>query len=306
MKPFTIVLFCLWSTVWAQSPAAMSPDTVVARIDGKPITAKELMMIVQISPPEAQKNLLKDGKAFIEQLALMKKLADIAETAHLDQQSPVKEQLDAYRRQTLANAQLALAHDSVATTISAADQKKFYEDNRDQYTQAKVKALFVSFRSNPAPQTDLKAKKYVTEPEAKAKIEKLLKQIRGGADFVKLVKENSDDAESVARDGDLFGAPIRRSDKLPDDVKAIIFALKPGEVSEPLRTPSGFYLFRLDELTTQTYEQVQSDIFVAIQQKRFEEWFDKIKKSLDVKIEAPDFFSTAAAASAAAKQPGAQ
>ena len=34
------------------------------------------MMVLQMSPPEAQKNLLKDGKAFVEQFALLKKLAD--------------------------------------------------------------------------------------------------------------------------------------------------------------------------------------------------------------------------------------
>src|SRR5262245_40786473 len=117
MKSFAIFVLCFGSAVLAQPPAPMSPDTVVARIAGEPVTAKELMMIVQISPPEAQKNLLKDGKAFVEQLALMKKLAELAERAKLDQQSPIKEQLEAYRRQTLANAQLAFAHDSVATTI---------------------------------------------------------------------------------------------------------------------------------------------------------------------------------------------
>ena len=35
------------------------------------------MMVLQMSPPEAQKNLLKDGKAFVEQFALIRKLADI-------------------------------------------------------------------------------------------------------------------------------------------------------------------------------------------------------------------------------------
>ena len=110
-----------------------------------------------------------------------------------------------------------------------------------------MKVLFVSFRANPAPQTDPKAKKILSEAEAKAKIEKLLGQIRAGADFVKLVKENSDDADSIARDGD-FGPPIRRSDdSLPADIKNAIFALKPGKVTDALRVPSGFYLFRLEE-----------------------------------------------------------
>ena len=268
----------------------MTPESVVATIGGKPVTAGELMMIVQLSPPEAQKNLMKDGKAFIERLALMRKLSEMAEKAHLDQRSPVKEQLEAYRRQTLANAELAAARDSI--TVSAEEQKKFYEDNKALYTQAKVKLLFVSFRSNPAAQTDPKAKKALSETEAKAKIEKLLGRVRGGENFVKLVKENSDDADSVAKDGD-FGTPVRRSDNLPENIKSAIFALKPGEITEALRVPSGFYLFRLEEMTTEPYEQVRDTVFIAIQQKRFDEWFDKVNKSLDVKIVNPDFFERA-------------
>ena len=65
----------------------------------------------------------------------------------------------------------------------------------------------------------------MTEEQAKAKIEKLLADIRDGADFVKLVKANSDDADSVARNGD-FETPIQRTDKWPDDIKNVIFALK--------------------------------------------------------------------------------
>ena len=67
-------------------------------------------------------------------------------------------------------------------------------------------------------------------------------------------------------------------------------------VSEPVRTPSGFYLFRLEELGTQPYEQVSNDIFVEIQQTRFRQWFEQQQKSMDVKIENQDFFSKAAAA----------
>jgi peptidyl-prolyl cis-trans isomerase C len=225
----------------------------------------------------------------------------MAEKAHLDQQSPVKEQIEISRRQWLASAQAASQMNTIATTVTGQEQRKYYDEHRDQYSQAKVKVLFVSFRANPAPQTDPKAKKILNEAEAKAKVDKLLAQIRGGADFVKLAKENSDDSESAARDGD-FGPPIRRSDNMPDNIKKAIFALKAGQVSDALRVPSGFYLFRLEEMSTEPYEgKIRDDIFVEIQQKRFSEWQQKLQKSLDVKIVNEDFFNKTAASALAPK-----
>jgi peptidyl-prolyl cis-trans isomerase C len=288
MKSIAIFILLGVPLVWAQGPATMSPETVVARINGQPVTAAQLMAIIQTNPPEAQKNLLKDGQTFVGYVAFNRKLAEMAEKAHLDQQSPIKETLEAQRMQTLAIAQFAAAQDAI--TVSGEEQKKFYQANKDRYTQAKIKLLYISFNNNPAPQTDPKAKKILREPEAKAKAEKLLAQIRAGADFVKLVKEHSDDP-SKAKDGD-FGTPIRRSEKvLPDDVITAIFAMKPGQVSDPVRTPIGYYLFRLEELTTQPYEEVSSDIFVEIRQGRFTEAMNNLRKGLDFKIEKPEFFT---------------
>jgi peptidyl-prolyl cis-trans isomerase C len=299
MKSIAIFMLCIAPAVFAQAPSALTPETVVATVGGKPVTAGELMTLLSLSPPEAQKNLLKDGKLFIEQLALMQKLAAMAEKAQLDKQSPFKEQLDAFRRQTLANAQLAAQQDSI--TVSGEEQQKFYKDNQDRYIQAKVKVLYVAFQAAAASQADPKAKKNLTEPEAKRKIEKLLTQIRSGADFVKLVKENSDDAESAAKDGD-FGTLIRRSDELPENIKGAIFALKPGQVTDPLRVASGFYLFRLEEMATVPYEKVRDDVFIEIRQKRFDQWFSEVKKGLDVKIVNEDFFNKTAAGLVAPKK----
>src|SRR5437867_3090734 len=259
MKTITFIMYCIAPAIWAQAPAPIPPETVVAIADGKPVTAGDLMFAFRMSPPEAQKNFLKDAKSFVDWFGLIRKLSEMAEKAHLDEQSPLKEQLAISRRQYLASAQAAAARDSI--TIQGPEQKKFYQDHLDRYKQAKVKALLVSFSANPAPPTGPKSRKALSEPEAKAKVEKLLVQIRAGADFVKVLKENSDDSESVARDGD-FGAPIRGSDNsLPQNVVNAIFALKQGEVSGPLRVPTGFYLFRLEEIATQSYDKVRDDIF---------------------------------------------
>jgi len=290
MKSIAIFILLGSLSLWAQGPADIPPETVVAHIQGQPVTAGQLRAITQIIPTEAQKNLLKDGKTLVDYVAFMQKLAGMAEKAHLDQQSPIKETLAAQRMLTMATAEFGAIQDSI--TVSGDEQKKFYQVNKDRYTQAKIKLLYISFHNNPPPQTDPKAKKILSEQEAKAKTEKLLAQIRGGADFVKLVKENSEDP-SKAKDGD-FGSPIRRSEKvLPDDVITTIFAMKPGQVSEPVRTPIGYYLFRLEELTTQPYTEVSSDIFMEIRQARFNELMNNTRKDLDVKIDKPEFFTHA-------------
>lgn len=292
MKCFTFLVCLISLAAWAQAPAPLTPETVVAHIGDRALTAGELMTVLQLSPPEMRKRYT-DGKAFLEQLGYVQKLAGLAEKAHLDQQSPAKETLEYQRMYTMANAELQAALDAIP--VSGDEQKKYYEEHKDQYSQAKVKLLYIAFRSSAQPPSDPSAKRYPSESEASARIEKLLAEIRGGADFVKVLKANSDDAASVKRDGD-FEGPIRRSDKLPDDIKNVIFALKPGEVSNPVRTPAGFYLFRLEELSAEPYEQVRDNVFMSIRQERFQKWMEDTKKGVEIKIDNPDFFTKTMAA----------
>jgi parvulin-like peptidyl-prolyl isomerase len=287
MKPIVLFLFSTValapSYLWAQAPSDATPDnTVVATIGGKPLTAGEWRAIIAANPADAQAYFLAKGPDALQQLALMRKLATIAEEEHVDQISPWKEQLEQQRMQTLATAKLSLAQ--TASPVSAEEQKKFYDDYKDRlYSQAKVKILYVAFSANPT-------EKVPSEEQAKAKIEKLLARIRKGADFVKLVKENSDDADSKAHDGD-FGTPIQRSDNLPPEILKAIFGLKQGEVSDPIKTTSGFYLYRLEELTVQPYEQAKDNIFIQIQQIKFQKWYQEVRKTVEVKITKPEFFT---------------
>jgi hypothetical protein len=283
MKSIAIFLLLCPLSVWAQ---ALTPETVVATIDEHPVTAGEIMTVLQNRPPDAQKNI-GDGKGLIAELGFVRRLASMGESAHLDQQDPWKKMLQLQREYTMAQAELQVAQDAIP--VPAQEQKKFYEDHKDRYTQVKIKLLYVSFNDHPAPSGDPKARKILNEIEAKAKIENLLTQIRGGADFVKLVRANSEDP-SRAKDGD-YGAPIRRSEKLlPEDGMKAIFSLKVGEVTDPVRTPAGYYLFRLEESIVQPYQEVANDIFIEIRHGLFQKWQEETQKSIVVKIESPDFF----------------
>jgi peptidyl-prolyl cis-trans isomerase C len=261
---------------------AIPADRVVATIDGSKVTAGDLQAILRTMPQQVQQQALSNRRQFLEQYAVMRRLSAEAEKNKLDQQSPWREQLANMRMQVLLQAEI---NQKIAEIqIPAEDQQKYYEANKDRFVQAKVKAIYLPFSSDPVSKADDKGKKVMTEDEAKAKAESLLKQIRGGADFVKLVKENSGDPVSVAKEGD-FGT-IKKSDQIPAGIKTAIFGAKAGDVTEPVRQPNGYYLFRIEESGPLPFDKVRDNVANDLKNSRFQEWLNSVQKSVDIKEEA--------------------
>lgn len=85
-----------------------------------------------------------------------------------------------------------------------------------------------------------------TEQAARRKAEQLAAQARApGADFAALARASSDDAGSKAGGGDL-GWVSR--DMMPGPFEEALFALQPGEVSEPVRTDFGWHVIQLRDV----------------------------------------------------------
>jgi peptidyl-prolyl cis-trans isomerase C len=306
MKSFLFFLFT--AAVWAQSaapqaaapssaPPALSPDTVVATFeDGRNLTAGELSSFLAVMPPNMQQAARRDRKAFVQQVALMHRLSEMAEKAKLDQQSPTREALAFNRMYLLMNAQL---HE-VLTTINVppAESVSFYNANKERFTQVKVKAIYIPFSADPSA-VGANQPKHLSEADAQAKIAKLREAIAAGADFVKLVKENSEDPTSAAKDGD-FGT-LRSTDNLPDAIRTAIFALKAGEVSQPVKQPNGFYLFRAEEVAAQPLAEVQEEVLNELKQAHFKQWMDEVNRGLNLKIQNEGFFTEGGGAAAAGK-----
>mgnify|MGYP001601695433 FL=1 len=94
-------------------------------------------------------------------------------------------------------------------------------------------------------------------PESKAKAEKLLAQLKGGADFAKLAEANSDDKGSAAQGGDLGFAPTNRY--VPEFTKAIDDLKANGQLSGVVKTQFGWHILRLEDrrpARTLPYEDV--------------------------------------------------
>ena len=274
------------ATPAATPPPPVSPDTVVAEVNGQKITAAEMDKIIGAFPA-ANQQALRQRPQVLTQVFMMQKLAEDAEKAGLDKQSPYKEQISTYRLQLLSTAELSKVNNDFE--ISPEDQRKYYQDNPEKYKEVKVRVISIAFNPTPGkPATD--GKKQLTEGEAQAKIEDLAKQIKGGADFGKLARENSDDQISAAKDGD-FGT-IRQESSYPKPVKDAVFALKQGEMSTPVKLPNGFYLIRAEEVTQIPYNEVALQVSQAVRQAKFAEWQKNLQAQYNVKIDNPAYFAT--------------
>jgi peptidyl-prolyl cis-trans isomerase SurA len=82
----------------------------------------------------------------------------------------------------------------------------------------------------------------VSESEARRRLTDLRERIVNGAEFAELAKAHSDDAGTAARGGELDW--IYPGDTVPDFERAMQ-ELKPGQISQPVKTPFGYHLIQV-------------------------------------------------------------
>jgi peptidyl-prolyl cis-trans isomerase D len=117
--------------------------------------------------------------------------------------------------------------------------------------------------------------------KAKSALSELKAQIEGGADFASLAKRHSDDPQSRDKGGDM--GFIKRG-MLGKDVEQAVFGLEVGTLTfEPVRSPLGLHLIRLEEIkppATRELAEVQRELAASILKERAAE--DGAKKKADV------------------------
>ena len=287
------------SFAWAQgTPPAkrVKPDEVVATVEGQKITAGMIQRLRFGASQQFQQAALQNNKDFLKSVAGLLVLSDLAQKEKLEEQELYRDQLYFMRLNFLANAYLSNLNTKVK--FSQEELQKYYADHAADYEEAVVRAIYVAFTRSPEAQ----AKGRLSQAQAKAKAEKLVKALAGGADFAKLAKENSDDATSAEKGGEI--SPVKRSSTgIPFEMRNAIFALKPGQVSDPIEQPAGYYVFRLEKIQTTPYEDVAASIATTVQGSKVQAEVSRILNSLNITYENEAFFAEQAPATPPASKP---
>ncbi|MFH0919792.1 MAG: peptidylprolyl isomerase [Fibrobacterota bacterium] len=162
-------------------------------------------------------------------------------------------------------------------TVTDAERKAFYDNHTERYVLETIRAAHILLK---APDSMVKdSQKEMTRLEARAKT--VVTQARAGKDFKTLAKQYSDDPGTKGSGGDI--GQVERGSMLPELDQAL-FALKKGQVSDPVRTQYGIHVLKaLDDARRdiRKYDDVAADIaqvLVAEKRKaRFQTLRDNVK-----------------------------
>jgi peptidyl-prolyl cis-trans isomerase D len=170
--------------------------------------------------------------------------------------------------------------------VPPADVEREYNDNITQYsTPEEIRASHILLKTEGKE-----------EAAVRTRADELLKQAQAGADFAELAKKSSEDEGSAAKGGDLdFFA---RGKMVPEFDQAA-FALKPGEISEVVKTQYGFHIIKLVEKkggTTRPIEEVRQQLSDRLAFERAQAEAGDLAQSLESQISKPADLDTVAAA----------
>jgi peptidyl-prolyl cis-trans isomerase SurA len=207
--------------------------------------------------------------------------------------------------------------------ITPEEENAYYQAHRndlEQPEQVKLSEIMVSTTPKGAASDETGSTEAAVTPEelaaAKQKAEQLLDSIRKGADFAEVAKKSSD-GPTAAEGGDLgyFKRGI-----LAKELEDITFGMKPGGVSDVIRTKQGFVVLKVTEHQAaglpplkSIEPQIQDAIYLKKLQPALRTYLTKLREDayIDIKVGYTDTGAspnetkpiyTAAAAAAPAKK----
>lgn len=138
-------------------------------------------------------------------------------------------------------------------------------------------------KAQPVEQTHarhilVKTSELVSEAEARRRLQMLRERLAHGADFAELARLHSNDL-SATKGGDLGW--LNPGDTVPEFEKAMN-SLKPGEVSEPVRSAFGWHLIQvLERRMDVSQERVRQNARLALRERKadeaYQDWVRQVR-----------------------------
>ena len=213
------------------APAAATGGTtvdtteVVATYSGKKLTSADVIEEIERLPGPSRSYLSAPDRKrqFVENMILNDLLFTEAQKAGYDKDPDIEKQVADMRKRLVV--QRLMREYQKPPTISDEEAKKYYDDNPGLFSSTQIKASHILVKDEDV------AKKLRAELAADP------------SKFADKAKELSIDKTSGAKGGDLgkFG-----QGRMVPEFERVAFALKPGEISEPVKTQYGWHIILLD------------------------------------------------------------
>ncbi len=285
------------SAVWAQAkPPAQKPaakpaptaSNVVGRVGGAVITRDEMLSTMEAwYGPQVVEDLI--SLKIVEQEA--KKYGITATKAEIDQR--YNEAIDGMRARVppgadvyveLAKQGWTRAHMEAVLKRALLLEKLVARTVRDtDFIQARhilIQPQMPAISPDQNVSAEERQKMFAearakAEEEAKAKAWKVYEEIKAGKDFAEAAKEYSDDRSNKDKGGDL--GSFARGMMVPEFEQAA-FALKPGEISEPVKTPYGWHIIRVEKLGKDIPAVEKARLTQSIVRQRMGQYYQDLLK----------------------------
>jgi peptidyl-prolyl cis-trans isomerase C len=219
----------------SSSSGGSASDPVVARVNGTEIRESDLVMAeddlgaeLQQLPPEHRREQL------ISYVADVMLAAQAAETRKLQNTDGFKQREAFFRRKLLMGLML---QDHARSLVTDEALRKVYDEQvKPMGAAEEVRARHILFRADPK---DEKA-----QAAAQARAQAALERIKKGEDFAAVASELTEDPSGKQNGGDL---DYFTKDQMVPEFANIAFQMSPGQVSNPIRTPFGWHIIKLED-----------------------------------------------------------
>lgn len=271
MKKLVIIAILAAGISSCSEQNSATSGEVIAQVNGSEITKPELERVLsqftglpnaQLGdyPEDFQKELL---NKYIEK----KLLVEAAKDAGLQKDEQIQ-------------AQLQEAEDFLI------EQKLLEKIVAEENSEEKMQALYDELVEPRKGEMEVKASHILLKTEEEAK--KVAAKLKAGAKFDKLAEEFSIDPGSKIIGGDLG---YFTKEKMIPEFSDKAFAMKKGEVSEPVQTAFGWHIIKVEdsrELEIPDFKEAKPALSKELARRAVEEKVAELKESAKIEIE-PSF-----------------
>jgi peptidyl-prolyl cis-trans isomerase C len=254
-------------------PAAPPSGTgeVVATYKGRNLTSDRILQEFERLPAPSRTYLAAPDRKrqFIENLVMNDLLFEEGQKAGYDKDPEVDRQLNDLRKRLVV--QRVMRQYQTPPDISDEQIRAYYDQNPILYSTTQVHASHILVKDEEL------AKQLLAEVKADPQ------------KFADIAREKSTDSVSAKKGGDLgtFGAG-----RMVPEFEKVAFALKPGEISDVVKTQYGYHVIMVTERKEgepKPFEQVKEQIRSTLRNRGLQDQvqghFEQLKKEANLKID---------------------